>query len=225
VIWIKLRLKQEFPQTFIEAWRPYADANGALVIGGPTATDLPPRQTYQQALGSYGSWSLPNGGESSACLYLALNQGRSGIATNIDSSILTSTELISTQNPAVKQFADPWGTNLVFSRWPYEDPGLNPNTAEVAPPWRDPEDPEGLLSDPDPAWFNSRGYSAFAVICHPTGGAKKSYKLQPVIVSAGPDRNFGLQDFRTLRPAGAPAGAKAYDNIYSHRIRLGGTSN
>jgi hypothetical protein len=219
-IWTKLRLKQEFPVTFAEALAPW----NTPPTGYLTQTDLPPRADYVTAL--TGVTNVPLQSQSSACLYLALQQSRSNINTTPE-SVLNPSELTSVpQNgrPPVSLIVDAWSVPVVFSRWPYKDIGLNPSGAQAAPPWLDPQDPEGYLSDP--AWMGTPGYNAFAALCHPTDRGK-SYKLQPVIVSAGPDKDFGYKNYQTLEVLPSLPGTPVtyYDNIYSNRIRLGGTSN
>jgi hypothetical protein len=140
--------------------------------------------------------------------------------------------------PDVKMIADAWGTPLVFSRWPTADPELNPNGPQPAPPWRDPEDPQGILSDPlwvrDPPPNQTDRYWDFVQRVHETG-KQKSYKLTPTLMSAGPDKEYGLditygmadpadgsKFFSSLKVADPTA---THDNIYTYRLRMGGSGN
>jgi hypothetical protein len=200
--------------TFAEARAPYATPPNKFL----GAQDLPGLPTYVSALA--GMSGAPS--ESGVCLYMALSQGRSGVQTTPD-IVLNSSELKATTradgsiNADAKMILDAWRTPLIFSRWPYKNTELNLKGMEPSPPWRDREDPEGLLSDP--AWVGSDGHKAFMNLCHPTD-KKKSYMLQPVIVSAGPNKDFGLKNPITLEVDKPNA---ANDNIYSYRLRLGGS--
>src|SRR6266851_3018876 len=66
VIWIKLRLKQQFPMNFKEALTP-----NLLLVPAPV---------FVQALQGKPTFSEPQIYESSVCLLLALSQGRKGAA-------------------------------------------------------------------------------------------------------------------------------------------------
>jgi prepilin-type N-terminal cleavage/methylation domain-containing protein len=107
VIYVKARLKQEFPVSFYQAYRPnfnYTPTNTGQ-FQTTTATDLPPKDTYQRLLKVFdpsplmpasggaiptldvtydpatgGQVALPAGFEASALLYLTLSQGRRGQA-------------------------------------------------------------------------------------------------------------------------------------------------
>ena len=75
VLWIKLRLKIEFPTRFEEAWDPSWPLGYAN-----SPVPLPPKNEYQRALQRIGwvSGTPLRPSESSACLFLALTQGRRG---------------------------------------------------------------------------------------------------------------------------------------------------
>ena len=175
VIYIKLRLMQEFPMTFAEATNP---------AGGM----LPPRPSYVAALqGKKAPTSGTVGGldmQSSICFYMAMQQDRGGTKFNVDSN-LTNTEKKIDPTSGMTYIADQWGTSIAFFRWPYGNPEIaNPNTSP--PPTtssmtagnNDPEDPEGLLS------LSWSGSSQFTSLCHPVSPGK-SYFLAPCIASAG----------------------------------------
>ncbi len=144
-----------------------------------------------------------------------------------------------TDIPEMKIIADSWGKAIVFSRWPTDDLELNKNGPETGP-WRDPEDPTGTLSDP--LWIKPQPstYAKFSQIAHDTG-SQMSFKLTPVLMSAGPDKEYGLvtldnspqqwgsKPFASLKPDKTnpdPVIANGTnDNIYSYRLRLGGSGN
>lgn len=173
VIWKKLRLKQEFPMSFLEA----SDPN--LYYGAPppppppplpspsalTPADLP--SLYKKALatlpatGNFNSSTKPFQ-ESAACLLLALKQSRGG-ATALSPDELGS-GAIDVNGDGLKEIVDGWGNPMAFFRFPTAtgDPatptvadelnGLNPATpGSTASKFRDPIDPEGTLMNP--AWL------------------------------------------------------------------------
>jgi prepilin-type N-terminal cleavage/methylation domain-containing protein len=195
VIWIKLRLKQQFPMNFKEALTP----NPLLV----------PAPVFVQALQGKPSFSEPQIYESSVCLLLALSQGRKGAAA-FDQDRLASTEMadagtFNSVMTGLKAIIDGWGRPLVFYRWPIRgevgasDPNpthngkLDPN--RPLPLLGDPSDPDAVLMAT--AWNNNALYAGkqgvwtFEKLFHPvhvgSGIAYKpvSYYTLPVIASAG----------------------------------------
>lgn len=222
VIYIKLRLLQEFPTSFSEATNP---AGGLLQ----------PRPSYQVALqgktltgvtgvnaGAIAANKLA--AESSACLYLALQQDRNGTRFNVD-SLLTSRE-VKTDPSGVKYIVDEWGTPLGFFRWPSGNPEITnasqspiPATSSMLTAGTDTEDPTGLLSMSGNGWTPTKFSSIPG--CHPVQ-VNKAFRLEPCIASAGRNQLWGLQtaNWGTMTPT-TPA-ADAYDNLASYRLRQNG---
>ncbi|HEV3256417.1 MAG TPA: type II secretion system protein [Gemmataceae bacterium] len=218
IIWVKLRLKQEFPMNFDEAWAP----------SGPGNPYLGPKPAYAAAIGPPPytmpgpTSSPPSSAQSAVLLYLILQEHRRGMNFNVDTEL--STREAGDAGPGLKQLVDAWGTPLAFIRWPWQSQDLNPHQGEGEddyptggqPPagLNDAQDPEGLLSDPN--WVGSPGWSIFIQLCHPVG-AKASYKLVPVVASAGRDKTWGinLTTMQTQDPS------IAGDNIYNFIARLG----
>jgi type II secretory pathway pseudopilin PulG len=155
VIYLKTRLKQEFPVTFFEAIYPNANYTPLQTAAYQTpggAADLPAKSSYARAIGSLqGSYlpvingstkipvpdqNLPPGFEASALLYLTLSQGRRGVTGfNVDENIEPTairTATIATANGALtlKYFVDSWGNPVRFWTFPYYNSELN------APPYR-----------------------------------------------------------------------------------------
>jgi prepilin-type N-terminal cleavage/methylation domain-containing protein len=237
VMHIKLSLRQQFPVMFNE------------LLGPNDMPGYPWPDSYSRAVNYIFKNKIFTNKEntekaSSVLLYLALSQSRSGVTMNAD-SILNSMQTQPIANaagasyPDAKVIVDSWGNPIVFSRWPYQDPELNPAGAQDAPPWRDPEDPNGLLSDP---WVGFPSAKVFDSKCYPVvGNLKKSFKLVPVLMSWGPDKEHGLdvsdqnamfggsKNYASLKPDKQnPDPAKANgtnDNVYSYRLRLGGSGN
>jgi hypothetical protein len=105
---------------------------------------------------------------------------------------------------------------FILSAYPPSDPRNVPSNANytvLGPyPWTSP--PFGSLTQP-------AQYNPYYVVPH-------SYYTIPVIASAGPNKNFGLQPPQS---AGAPnpmlpdGTGDDNDNIYSYRLRLGAAGN
>ncbi len=120
VIHILMCLRREFPISFQEATQ---------TISMPNVGTFPPNQAYVLALQNY---TLANnwGGrgvldQSSACLYLALKQHRSGVGFDPDTGLTAGQEVVDPANDGVKEIIDgfPSQTNapfqpIVFNRWP-----------------------------------------------------------------------------------------------------------
>jgi hypothetical protein len=170
IIWIKLRLKQEFPMSFMEALVPTHAAikspNGKLYVFLPPAAAFAPWQQNSRFVTTL-VCAQPQSYESSVCLLLALSQSRRGV-TPFDQDRLASTELADASqfNPTatgfnLKTIVDAWGRPLTFYRWPIggEVDKSDPNARNVAsgtlPHNSDPLDPDGLLMSP--TWNHNNG--------------------------------------------------------------------
>jgi len=247
VIWVKLRLKQTFPQTFYEAQYP---------------DPMPPLPYYQQVLSQNG-YTMPRANpppspqpwESSVLLLLALQRSEDGKGVKIeDLGVSSFIQQFQTPIPGktIPALVDGWGNPLRFCRWPVGSTQLNPpNVADPAHPghlnnpsgahWgdnNDPADPSGLLAAP--AW-QSAFAGQFAAVCHPLymntpGQEAYSYRVFPLVASAGPDGILGLDKeplssvnpptlspappqmyfFAVLQPANPPNGPGQFaaDNLY-----------
>lgn len=220
VIYVKLRLKQEFPMNFREILMP--DPKG-----------LPSLPTYVKAVTGKGDSAER---ECSACLLLALSQARSGIVTNMEDFgaefVRNLNESGTPNDPKVfKGFVDSWNQPVVFTRWPTNDEvnALNPAKTGSQTRFADPQDPTGTLLNPQ--WFNSSNRkvpNGFEALCHVISpnpnvapSVRQAYYTVPVVWSKGPDKQPGLT-LDTMLPDGT---GKGYDNdnIYSFRLRLGGS--
>jgi prepilin-type N-terminal cleavage/methylation domain-containing protein len=250
IIWIKLRLKQEFPMNFMEALNPTPKSIR------PSYVSLPPTPAFAQALQASDAKDPPQNFEASVCLLLALSRASKG-AVSFDEDRLASTEKGEAPGMrGLKMILDGWGRPLTFYRWPIptELTGSNPNKTSR---FGDPLDPDGLLMSP--GWNNTQAYQkqqgvwAFEKLLHPVhvGSQPVSYYTVPVIASAGPTAGvkqpgqpyayLDVYDFMGLpRPqespppmAGLPTALRhdpmtltggtsdSFDNIYSFRMRLG----
>jgi prepilin-type N-terminal cleavage/methylation domain-containing protein len=235
VLWINLRLQQEFPLTFSEATNPTPAGPQTLPLPIPVGTggapflnpanllgtSLAPKASYIRAIAAAG----PGHNETSAMLYMLLNQSRGGYTFKVDEA-LASTEI--KQYPdGVNEITDAWGSPVVFFRWPTAWPDLN-ILAPASPPAifprdYDSTDPEGLLgaavTTPGGlvSWNNTVGGQAFQALCHavPSGNY-----LTPVVMSYGRNGRPGVL-WPNMAPDPADPGGSD-DNIFSYRLRLGG---
>jgi type II secretory pathway pseudopilin PulG len=261
VIWVKLRLMQQFPTSYYEILNPQ-------ILPSPYKTALS-QVGITTAVGPYANppLTLSQEGfkaESSACLLLALSEARQGI--NISPDDLGAITTGDVNGDGLREILDGWGRPIVYYRWPWGNPdvtSLNPalpgsrQYSSLQPQVlgnSDPQDPEGLLMDPN--WWNTLGgpaprsqLTAFENAFHlvsfsnpgpafpswPQAGnpgqwnltGPFSYYTIPVVASAGADGVFGLD--RTVMGPDPNLGVQYVqyqnDNIYSYRIRLGGSSN
>jgi prepilin-type N-terminal cleavage/methylation domain-containing protein len=201
VIYIKLKLKQTFPQTFSEILSP-----------GPY--DLTPLNEYKQQLADWGvnaAPATPAAYESAACLLMALRLGK-GDTTGVNQDQLNK---YAARFGQVEALVDGWGTPLAYCRWPVNCAQLNPNGATTGN--NDKEDPSGLLTANN--WLTTAYRTNFQTYLHTVANrannAPMTYTLKPIIVSAGPDRTLGLDINNTLKTSNATAEA---DNIYSSQL-------
>lgn len=211
LIYVKLRLKQEFPVAFAMAKSP-----------DPTAGYLPPtkvpgvpgqwtgKPAYVKAVSSGSIPSVDK--QSSALLVMALEQARAGVtATPVDQ--LVGSQFLRTEN-GFRYLVDAWGEPLQFYAFPAYpvtiDGSSGPSTtdldilrrdasagwAKFADEEKDPQDPQQLLIlDPRPTAARWVASAAFEALVYPqvkpnaAWGAGRPFnrKMVPVIVSAGPD--------------------------------------
>ncbi len=203
VLHIKLRLQQEFPQSFAEVLTP-----------SPLA--YPPKPSYVRALQTAQPAIHSAYEQSSILLYLSLKESRRGGEFDPDTS-LSAQQLRSTPDN-LKVIVDAFGNPIIFIRWPAA-PNLDPTissalptlssglTAVVKTPPVDAEDPEGIMRQSNYAWYSTPSGQAFARVCHgPPVLNNTEYPLRPVIASTGAVGKFGDSD-----------------DFYSFNLVLGGT--
>ncbi|NBO91613.1 MAG: hypothetical protein EBV06_04760 [Planctomycetia bacterium] len=213
VIYVKLRLKADFPVTFREA----LDPSGGKGIVRPIPAYVQFLKQRNVTLASLGATPQPY--ESSVCLYMALRHGQD-----------TTTDEETGTGGSVKQvngfecFVDAWGTPLIFCRTPIG--GTNGASLLGSAPngFDDPSDPKNLLLTP--SFYNSGtgpAYQVFSALVHPVlprNGAPTISRptLSPVIISAGPDRKHGLADLTrlTVDNSNPPA---SNDNVLTEKFR------
>jgi prepilin-type N-terminal cleavage/methylation domain-containing protein len=222
VIWTKLRLKQTLPNNFSEALNP---------------APLPALSYYQTKLNALGYFGPSQAGyntltpspnptlpwESSVCLLWALQRGEDGPALKESDFGTGSLKDFgpTPNNQTVKGLIDDWGMPLAFCRWPVNSTQVNPGGAQPGDK-NDSDDPSGLLEATN--WeMSGASLSANAVqfvnwchplALHPANTKAQTFRIYPLIVSAGPDKVLGLDPtnfFATLPPTNKGSAA---DNLY-----------
>ena len=190
-LYIKFRLKQEFPQTFTEALNPI-----------PSLAKNAAKPTYTVAL--TGAVSPGAQLESAMCLYLALNQGRRGATFSAEDVGAGSVKSQMCGNVSLSFFVDAWGQPITFERWSTDATII----AELsAPPYTpsagsaDKEDPDAALYKAKGNWTAANAATAAAELSKPAGSpphpisfAVGAQNLGFVIRSTGPNKNFGDGD-------------------------------
>jgi hypothetical protein len=190
VIWIKMRLRQAFPQTFTEALNP-----------APLPA-LAGYQAYLKSVGIAGSTPQTQPYESGACLLMALQRGPGGGGVNPEDLKFTSDQPNANGTATYKVLMDSWGSPLTFCRWP---------TGHVIPVndiSADPGDPHGTLANA--AWLATPAAKNFQTLLHPLPGAGKAFPLVPTIVSPGPDKQLGMDPLTLTTQS-----VQANDDLYS----------
>lgn len=198
-IYVKMRIKQEFPQSFAEAANPtFLGANPS-----PGLVALPPKQTYVKAIAGATSPGLAQ--ENAACLYLALSVSRRGIPPVQPEALGANavTEL-SFGGKSLRAFQDAWGGPVVFCRWPCYNAELAQLSASINPAsitGRDSQDPESLLYPVNPtnsswflymntAWGANYNFVMLESQLHMLD--RIPVNLSPVIISTGPQKKLAL---------------------------------
>lgn len=199
VIYVKLRLRQQFPMSFNEA------LTEPMIPGNPAPCPLlplPAYQTYLGSLGILGSSTATASIESSACLLMALQRGASG--AGIDPSVLTAGgaagSYLTPTGGNLPYLTDAWGRPIFFTRVPAGNLYLNPiNATSTTNPYtmawgsvtcysqpgaNDPGDPQGLLQTG--GWGTTYGLAFTTVTSQVVANGNTSYKLAPMVGSGGP---------------------------------------
>jgi prepilin-type N-terminal cleavage/methylation domain-containing protein len=220
VIWVKLRLAQEFPMNFSEA------LNG-ITIRVPAPPPAPPYTYTMHPLKSYVAYLSQNNvtsqtiqnqpqnpetepglvDESAVLLLLSLQQARSGAGLNADDLPPGAVRPGNYRNVAtLQQLTDSWGMPLVFYRWPTQNseldamcPAPSGPSGSIGATFRDPGDPEGTLISP--YWWGTSGENVNATYFEGSlhslqkSGSPYEYYMLPTIASRGRDAKLGLTTY------------------------------
>ena len=198
VIYTKLYLMQEFPQSVAEAASNPRYANEFIVPGSsPTAYYTQPPTPAEQAEQAER--------QSAACIYLALSTSRGGVTFNpedIGSTALGTIELANPNNPAqvkkFKVFLDAWRKPITFVRWAptnalqgeLDNPQfgyVTPSAFNNTPPRLDRQDIEGTLLN----WTTPNATNVANALGYQLTPA---HNLIPYLVSAGPDKRYWTEE-------------------------------
>lgn len=220
IMWIKSKLKQQFPMRYDEAIvvNNPADPNRGGWFNGwarePAYVDYLARTTASPP----GRFIFANRQEKTqpaACLLMALTaRGRRGVS--LDEDLMNSLEKVDTDNDGIPELVDSWGTPLMFFRFPtgnLEVDNLCPATSGLGVKFRDPLDPAGKLLSPlwypttiagwyggaqRGIWYQNSvlgyGYKIKNTL-NPAVPAESSIYTVPVVVSCGPDKKLGYADY------------------------------
>ena len=242
VIWTKIQLKLEFPMTFDEA------------VNWPATVGVNPKSSYFRAIQAAGITPATNLQEdqklleSAVLFYMAVTQGRRGVAgfNPIDhlGPHAVGDVVIPHYNSSTsfKVFLDSWGQPITFIRWPTAKPNGQPgnpadeiNAAPFAtfgkistynngnPFVVDPQDPENTLF----LNWNAASQNTFKQLIHPLGNVPVN--LSPIVMSAGRDKvvntiggnpyvHYGVATDFSLAQTQYDPTAEQ-DNIYGFRSR------
>ncbi len=211
VIYVKLRMRQQFPMNFAEALNvAYYNPSLNVTVQQSPLPPLPGYVSYLANLGIQippslsviGTTYVPQPYESSVCLLMALQRGVSG--AGIDPAELTSGGAagnapymnppppgawpVTNLQPAVitniPYLTDSWGRAIFFSRAPAGSPYLNPAFPTGWPGANDPGDPQGYLQSQ--GWGTTYGPLFTTLTLQVIAPPNSSYKLAPMVASGGP---------------------------------------
>jgi prepilin-type N-terminal cleavage/methylation domain-containing protein len=178
-IWIKLRLKQQFPESVGEALNP--DGAGGVMIA--------PEPFYGPAAAAAGQQAnLQN----SVCLALIMKNSNRGSTFDLDN--LSAREVTTIPGTSVQYIIDDWKQPITFVKFPYNNPDLNPG-GQPQPGNNDSSDPTGKLTSGawNPAAFNALVYGAGYVAPAPN----TSYFLMPYVWSTGGPANIPIVSYKS----------------------------
>jgi prepilin-type N-terminal cleavage/methylation domain-containing protein len=209
VMWVKLRLIEAFPAS-------YAEINSCPPYTWPTAaTPSIPSGMYKNNPRYFrtlnGRTSINPLTERSACLLMALQTNGALTADSLGTSV------VDTDGDGLKEIVDGWGNAIALYRFPTPSPtcfvGKDLKKSNPAPKVPDPLDPEGTLQDA--TWPMQASFLTLCGLNPLFASSSQSFYIIPVIVSAGPDGQLGLDAQMT------DDGNLANDNVFSYRLKLG----
>jgi prepilin-type N-terminal cleavage/methylation domain-containing protein len=217
IIWIKMRLMEAFPISYLDVQRPFPYDYNII-----PATLRKYNDGYKKTLGARVKDNKGGATESAACLLMALSVARNGVALNIDN--LGTSNVTDTDNDGMQEIVDAWGSPLAFFRFPTDNPLLQ-NAAPAAGNKKspsffnaDPLDPTGALftilqngNATQKANYESRVHKLRSPVTQGAG------YILPTIVSAGPDGVLGL-DTSIPNNMKIVAPQFADDNVYSFQL-------
>ncbi len=235
-LWMYLRMKNEFPQTFLEA-------HNTITLS--PAISLPPKSTFRTKVPAWptnGNADTANA-QAAVLLYLILTEmGTRGETFGTDTLSARSASITLTngaQSQTFTVFTDAWGTPLTYIRFftnaevnarPYArhaSMSSNDSNDPFDVNFRLPDNSTGafkLNGNPDTNAAN-RGVAARAAVGIPPALLAAKYNWMPVIASPGADHVWGSLNvlgkpfIGTDSNPGLMFDDLATDNLYSYRLR------
>jgi len=233
----KLRLRQEFPQSFVEADRkrflaayPVFDPNVNPQLAPQLATYLP-KAIFTVATQGLSNDTADN--EAAMLLYLILSQGRGGVSFNVEN---IPTKTVTIGGAQVKVFVDAFDHPITFRRW--ADALDDPNTTAAnystidsvvgelsRPPlapakYPDPQDPDGRLGPlPTNTWPPQTRAAAIDALF-----ISKVPNVRPVF-NATQNPLDGLNRGPFVFSAGKDGVYLSFDDLYGFRLQQFGKGN
>ncbi len=222
-LWTYAKLKNEFPETLVEATTPinFAATSPPIV--------LQPRKVFVSAA-TTGSPEGDANFEAAALIYTALTAtGTGGTSGDLDGL----NQQVGTTPGGRQAFVDNWGTPITFRRWADPDevqsePFVRRNVIQTRSGTSyslNMIDPSGkLLNRLDNSWgtdttgLNAINRLAALTAIFPGQGLQyfPNRNVVPTLISAGPDKLFGADVY------GANSADAGSDNVVGYRLRREG---
>jgi prepilin-type N-terminal cleavage/methylation domain-containing protein len=217
-LWVYLRLKNEFPQTFTESRNPTR-------LQFPSGTDivnLPVKKTYNTA-----AITAATGGtaaqEAAVLLQIIVAEKAARGEAFGDESVGAGQTEVTIGTAKAKVFSDSWGTPIAYVRFatnaeiqsaPYSKSGVNKDTL----------DPSGRLNPANWAPAPQKQAAASWIFRGTATGVNAHPNLTwlPTAVSAGPDKEFNATTF-TAAGNGLVDVAYNTDDLLGYRVKREGS--
>ncbi|CAN5568778.1 hypothetical protein BH11PLA2_BH11PLA2_35720 [soil metagenome] len=213
-VWMLMRMKLEFPQTFAQA-RTNVTVLGTIV--------LPARTTFQVVPNTAPTTADEANLQAAALLYLILSEkGSRGEIFDVD-SLNAWVKPITVNGYTGKCFVDAYGTPITYARFlTNEELNEAPYTkipTVTATTSNNPFDPKGRLSSASiPAWTNRASFNTLSGITD--ADMKKNFMA--TVISAGPNRVWDGLNVNTTGlvtyTVNATTNATS-DNLMGYRLR------
>ena len=187
ILYLKLRIKQEFPMNFTEV------VTGIPVFGQPYQP--PQKSAFLTAISGASAGSPQD--ESAALLFLSLSQSRRGQNFTPDDVGANAIQSRYFGNVSLRVFVDSSGSSITLERYTNDATLLSelnaPPYVNTRSVYYDPDDPMGLLTSnwsQKPTAQNYFGYTFNNL----SSAAPKNLNRGPIIRSPGPDKVYDTAD-------------------------------
>ncbi len=220
-IWMYFRMKNEFPQTFLEA---KSSTPFSVTIGGtPYITmPLPAKRTYLANPGIAATTAVPSSpdvaaDQAAALFYILITEKGSRGEMFADEAAGSLTGKVTIGTTEYKVFTDTFGKPLTYARFATNGEITTPPFVKTGAASQDPFDPTNRLG----AAWNVAGNAVTPVsVATALGLTGFGVNWLPSIICAGPNKNFdGLNVAPTSGLVNVPTDT---DNILGYRLRREG---